>query len=250
MELHSIGRFRPQPRQPEPGQGPVPLKRPSLAEPAAATSNTKTGSNAVTSRDLRHNCPGAPQPPRCPHPSRSDRKGNHSRASAHIAGQGVNRRQLCSDRQLKIYDILLSIDDFGAGYSSLARLKQLPFAEVKLDTNFVQGCASNPQNAALCKAVFDLAHSFDAVAVAEGIEKPEDLRALYQMGCDLGQGYLLAAPIVFGKFAPDIGSAETYDGFTRPHFRQDCLIKLRSGREPSTDLACPALGNAVLSAPT
>jgi EAL domain-containing protein (putative c-di-GMP-specific phosphodiesterase class I) len=97
--------------------------------------------------------------------------------------------------QLKIYDILLSIDDFGAGYSSLARLKQMPFAELKLDGRFVQGCASNPQSAALCKAVIDLAHSFDAVAVAEGIEKPEDLRALFQMGCDLGQGYLLAAPM-------------------------------------------------------
>jgi EAL domain-containing protein (putative c-di-GMP-specific phosphodiesterase class I) len=97
--------------------------------------------------------------------------------------------------QLKIYDILLSIDDFGAGFSSLARLKQFPFAELKVDTSFVQGCAGNPQNAALCKAVINLAHSFDAVAVAEGIEKPEDLRALHQMGCDLGQGYLLAPPM-------------------------------------------------------
>jgi EAL domain-containing protein (putative c-di-GMP-specific phosphodiesterase class I) len=97
--------------------------------------------------------------------------------------------------QFQIYDIALSIDDFGAGYSSLARLKQFPFAELKLDMSFVQGCAGNPQNEALCKAIIDLAHSFSAVAVAEGIEKPEDLRTLFQMGCDLGQGFLLAPPM-------------------------------------------------------
>lgn len=102
--------------------------------------------------------------------------------------------------QLKIYDISLSIDDFGAGYSSLARLRQFPFAELKLDMSFVQGCASNPKNAAICKAAIDLAHSFGAVAVAEGIEKAEDLRTLSQMGCDLGQGYLLASPMPLGSF--------------------------------------------------
>jgi EAL domain-containing protein (putative c-di-GMP-specific phosphodiesterase class I)/CheY-like chemotaxis protein len=102
--------------------------------------------------------------------------------------------------QLKIYDISLSIDDFGAGYSSLARLKHFPFSELKLDMSFVKDCASNPQNAALCKTVIDLAHSFKALAVAEGIEKPDDLRALVEMGCDVGQGYLLAKPMPIEAF--------------------------------------------------
>ena len=102
--------------------------------------------------------------------------------------------------QLKIYNISLSIDDFGAGYSSLQRLKHFPFAELKIDMSFVKDCASNPQNAAICKAVIDLAHSFNAVAVAEGIESPQDLRALHEMGCDLGQGYLLAAPMPIDRF--------------------------------------------------
>jgi EAL domain-containing protein (putative c-di-GMP-specific phosphodiesterase class I)/CheY-like chemotaxis protein len=102
--------------------------------------------------------------------------------------------------QLKIYDISLSIDDFGAGHSSFARLKHFPFAELKLDMNFVQGCSSNPQNAALCKAAIDLAHGFGAIAVAEGIEQADDLRALFNMGCDLGQGYLLAAPMPMERF--------------------------------------------------
>jgi EAL domain-containing protein (putative c-di-GMP-specific phosphodiesterase class I)/CheY-like chemotaxis protein len=102
--------------------------------------------------------------------------------------------------QLKIYDILLSIDDFGKGYSSIARLKHFPFAELKLDMSFVKHCAKNPQNAAICKTVIDLAHSFNAVAVAEGIEFTDDLRALYEMGCDLGQGYLLATPMPLDRF--------------------------------------------------
>jgi EAL domain-containing protein (putative c-di-GMP-specific phosphodiesterase class I) len=102
--------------------------------------------------------------------------------------------------QLKIYDIALSIDDFGAGYSSLSRLRQFTFAELKLDMSFVQGCARNPQNAGLCKAVIDLAHSFNSLAVAEGIEDAEDLHALFQMGCDQGQGFLLAAPMPIERF--------------------------------------------------
>jgi EAL domain-containing protein (putative c-di-GMP-specific phosphodiesterase class I)/FixJ family two-component response regulator len=102
--------------------------------------------------------------------------------------------------QLKIYDILLSIDDFGAGYSSIARLKHFPFAELKLDMSFVKNCAKNSQNAAICKTVIDLAHSFEAQAVAEGIEYSDDLRALYHMGCDLGQGYLLATPMPLDRF--------------------------------------------------
>jgi EAL domain-containing protein (putative c-di-GMP-specific phosphodiesterase class I)/CheY-like chemotaxis protein len=101
---------------------------------------------------------------------------------------------------LKIYEISLSIDNFGAGFSSLSRLKHFPFAELKLDMTFVKGCGSNPQNAALCKAAIDLAHSFGALAVAEGIEHADDLRALFNMGCDLGQGYLLAPPMPIARF--------------------------------------------------
>jgi EAL domain-containing protein (putative c-di-GMP-specific phosphodiesterase class I)/CheY-like chemotaxis protein len=102
--------------------------------------------------------------------------------------------------QLKIYDIALSIDDFGAGYSSLSRLRHFPFCELKLDMSFVQGCANNQQNAGICKAVIDLAHSFGSLAVAEGIENADDLRALFQMDCDQGQGFLLAAPMPIERF--------------------------------------------------
>jgi EAL domain-containing protein (putative c-di-GMP-specific phosphodiesterase class I)/CheY-like chemotaxis protein len=97
--------------------------------------------------------------------------------------------------QLRIYGATLAIDDFGAGYSSLARLKELPFAEIKLDRSFVTNCASDPTNKALCQAIVDLAHGFGSLAVAEGVETAADLRALHGMGCDLAQGYLLAKPM-------------------------------------------------------
>jgi EAL domain-containing protein (putative c-di-GMP-specific phosphodiesterase class I) len=94
--------------------------------------------------------------------------------------------------QLRIYRIALAIDDFGLGYSSLARLKELPFAELKLDQSFVQNCGTDPTNAALCRTVVELAHRFGGAAVAEGIETARDLAVIRRTGCDIGQGYLFS----------------------------------------------------------
>jgi EAL domain-containing protein (putative c-di-GMP-specific phosphodiesterase class I) len=97
--------------------------------------------------------------------------------------------------QLRIYRIALAIDDFGLGYSSLARLKELPFAELKLDQSFVQNCGDDPTNAALCRTVVELAHRFGGSAVAEGIETQSDLAVIRRTGCDIGQGYLFSHPM-------------------------------------------------------
>ena len=78
--------------------------------------------------------------------------------------------------QLKLYNVHVSIDDFGSGYSSLSRLKELPFAEIKLDRSFVMGCATDQDKRAMCEAVVDLARRFDITSVAEGVETQEDLR--------------------------------------------------------------------------
>jgi len=102
--------------------------------------------------------------------------------------------------QLKIYDIELSIDDFGTGYSHLARLRELPFAELKLDRNLVANCGADETNAALCQTAIDLAHRFGSRAVAEGIEKTSELETLQKMSCDLGQGFLFAAPMTKDRF--------------------------------------------------
>ena len=89
----------------------------------------------------------------------------------------------------------MAIDDFGAGFSSFASLRDLAFAELKLNDGFVKGCALDSTNAAICQTVIDLAHRFGSVAVAEGIETIADLSALQIMGCDFGQGKLIAPPL-------------------------------------------------------
>jgi EAL domain-containing protein (putative c-di-GMP-specific phosphodiesterase class I)/CheY-like chemotaxis protein len=94
--------------------------------------------------------------------------------------------------QLKLYGISLAIDDFGSGYSHLARLKDLPFSELKIDRSLVSNCDQDEQTASLCRTAIELAHKFNTVAVAEGIERSGEVRALQEMGCNLGQGYLFA----------------------------------------------------------
>jgi EAL domain-containing protein (putative c-di-GMP-specific phosphodiesterase class I) len=103
-------------------------------------------------------------------------------------------------KRLAHVNVKLAIDDFGRGYSSLARLKELPFAELKLDRTFVSDCGTDKVNAPLCKTVIDLAHNFGSAAVAIGIEKASDALALTSMGCDLGQGFLLGQPMPEERF--------------------------------------------------
>jgi EAL domain-containing protein (putative c-di-GMP-specific phosphodiesterase class I)/ActR/RegA family two-component response regulator len=102
--------------------------------------------------------------------------------------------------QLRIYGITLAIDDFGEGFSSFARLRELPFAEMKLDFSFVKGCGTDLKNAGICQAIINLAHHFGAVAVAEGIENATDLQTIHRMGCDMGQGFFLARPMPKANF--------------------------------------------------
>jgi EAL domain-containing protein (putative c-di-GMP-specific phosphodiesterase class I) len=71
---------------------------------------------------------------------------------------------------LQVSGIQIAIDDFGAGYSLLASLRSLPFAELKIDQTFVRDCAREPTNAAICQTAVDLAHRFGSAAVGEGIE--------------------------------------------------------------------------------
>jgi EAL domain-containing protein (putative c-di-GMP-specific phosphodiesterase class I) len=102
--------------------------------------------------------------------------------------------------QLAVNDIKIAIDDFGAGYSSLSSLRELPFAELKIDRSFVTGCSLDATNAAICQTAIDLAHRFGSDAVAEGVETQTDLQALMVMGCDYGQGALMSPPMPKDRF--------------------------------------------------
>ena len=102
--------------------------------------------------------------------------------------------------ELKAGAVTIAIDNFGAGYSSFASLRDVPFAEIKIDASFVKNCATDVTNAAICQTAIDLAHRFGSVAVAEGVESMADLQALVVMGCDFGQGVLVAPPMPKERF--------------------------------------------------
>jgi hypothetical protein len=72
--------------------------------------------------------------------------------------------------QLRIYDITLAISNFGAGFSSFERLRELPFSELKLHPGFVAGCADDARNAGICRASIELAHRFEVMTVADGLD--------------------------------------------------------------------------------
>ncbi|MET0547078.1 MAG: EAL domain-containing protein [Caulobacterales bacterium] len=94
---------------------------------------------------------------------------------------------------LKNQGIRVALDDFGTGYSSLALLRSLPIDKVKIDRSFVTNMLVEKENATIVNAIVGLGRSLGLVVTAEGIEDFDTARALRDIGCEYGQGY------VFGK---------------------------------------------------
>ena len=94
----------------------------------------------------------------------------------------------------------LSIDDFGVGYSSLSRLRELPVQELKIDRSFVSRMETDAQDLIIVKAVVDLANVLGHRSVAEGVETVEAWDRLREMGCDQAQGYLFGRPMPAAEF--------------------------------------------------
>ena len=90
---------------------------------------------------------------------------------------------------------MLSLDDFGTGHSSLARLKQLPLDTLKIDRSFVTDLPGNTKDAAICKVIITMAHGLGMTAVAEGVETEAQLEVLRELGCDEFQGFLVCRPL-------------------------------------------------------
>jgi EAL domain-containing protein (putative c-di-GMP-specific phosphodiesterase class I) len=91
--------------------------------------------------------------------------------------------------------IIIAIDDYGAGLSSLAYLKQLPARELKIDKLFVTQLTSSNRDPLIVRSTIDLAHALEMEVVAEGVETHAALALLTVMGCDMVQGFLISRPI-------------------------------------------------------
>jgi EAL domain-containing protein (putative c-di-GMP-specific phosphodiesterase class I) len=94
----------------------------------------------------------------------------------------------------------ISIDDFGVGNSSFAYLRDFPATELKIDKSFVTPMTVDERSLKLVKAMIDFSHHMDVRVVAEGVEKPETLDRLRELGCDLAQGWLVGRPEPAAEF--------------------------------------------------
>lgn len=98
-------------------------------------------------------------------------------------------------RQIKSLGVKVSMDDFGTGYSSLSYLQKFPFDKIKIDQSFVRSIETNPDSAAIVRAVTALGQSLGMVTIAEGVETPEQLARIAQDGCQQVQGFLTGRPL-------------------------------------------------------
>jgi len=96
--------------------------------------------------------------------------------------------------ELKAIGVRLAIDDFGTGYSSLSYLRELPFDVLKIDKPFVDRISTSQQGRALVEGIIRIAGTLHLSVIAEGIEAEVQRDLLVSLGCQLGQGYLLAMP--------------------------------------------------------
>jgi len=98
-------------------------------------------------------------------------------------------------RALKNIGVRLAIDDFGAGYSCLAYLRQFPLDVLKIDRSFVSDLETSIDAQVICSAILSIAYALSLDAVAEGIESEQQLAFLTRNDCLYGQGFLFSAPV-------------------------------------------------------
>jgi EAL domain-containing protein (putative c-di-GMP-specific phosphodiesterase class I) len=116
--------------------------------------------------------------------------------------------------ELKSLGILLAMDDFGTGYSSLSYLSRFPIDILKMDRSFL---SSEHEESGLAAAIIGLGNSLNLDVVAEGIELPEQMASLRDLGCELGQGFLFARPMNHEALSEYLGDPEEATGEPRSH---------------------------------
>jgi EAL domain-containing protein (putative c-di-GMP-specific phosphodiesterase class I) len=119
------------------------------------------------------------------------------------SAEAVHNLDLLIDaaKELRFHNIAISIDNVGADWPALMGLDTFPFAELKVDRQFVTGCANDRLKQTVCRNIIELAGEYGTRVVAEGIESRADLVTANEMGFDLLQGYLFGKPMGLKKFA-------------------------------------------------
>ena len=117
-------------------------------------------------------------------------------------------RSLSILRRLKTLGVRIAMDDFGTGYSSLSYLQSFPFDKIKIDQSFISNVKSNPQSAAIVRAVIGLAHGLDLPVLAEGVETRAQLDFLAAESCNEVQGYLMGRPHPILEYSRLVGCDE------------------------------------------
>jgi diguanylate cyclase (GGDEF)-like protein len=103
-------------------------------------------------------------------------------------------------QRLRQYGVGVAFDDFGTGYASLSSLKRYPVSRLKIDRSFVQGMLGSKEDAAVVRAILGMARSFRMETIAEGVENEQQRKALWELGCSEGQGYLFGRPLSASRF--------------------------------------------------
>jgi EAL domain-containing protein (putative c-di-GMP-specific phosphodiesterase class I) len=97
--------------------------------------------------------------------------------------------------RVRALGVRIAIDDFGTGYSSLSYLSELPVDILKVDRSFVQGTSESGRLSVLAATILDLTRNLHVTAIAEGLERVEQVRSFLAQRCELGQGFLFARPM-------------------------------------------------------
>ncbi len=111
-------------------------------------------------------------------------------------------------RALAAAGVRIAVDDFGAGYSSLVRLRELPVDVLKIDGRLLSGVPHDPQAVAIVTAIIELAAALGMTAVGEGVESEEQREFLIARGCPLAQGHLFSPPRPAAEIAPVLRAAQ------------------------------------------
>ncbi len=130
------------------------------------------------------------------------------------AGRAAPERTL-----LDLHDMgaALVLDDFGTGHSSLTHVRRFPLRGLKIDKTFVSGAMEHPEDRAVIAAVVGMARALDLVVVGEGVERPEQLDLLTELGCDLAQGFAIARPMPAAALLEWISQHPGIRGTIREH---------------------------------